>query len=153
MKNGKTVPGKSLGEAPGCDHKMRSSSSLSANVSTRAVILLALPAAGQAFGQTPPQLINIGDLIQGYVSVGAVVTTDGHLLYTEGRVRINPNMPSAMAPAIVDITDLPPATREQIQTRCAAISITSGGCAVKVEGQVQLIDGRPGLIAAKIDFL
>jgi hypothetical protein len=119
-----------------------------------AIILLALtmPAAMMAFGQTPPQQVQVSDLIQGYVSLGTIITTQGHLAFTGGRARLNPSMPSAMVPAIVEITGLPPSDQERLQKQCTASSITSGGCRVRVEGRVQKIDGRPGLLATRLDF-
>ena len=103
--------------------------------------------------QLLPQEINTGDLIQGHLPVGAFVITKGHLAYVEHRAVINPGMPSAMVPAIVDLTRLPPATRDKVEAECAAIKITTGGCWVKLQGWVQQIDDRFGLIATDIEFL
>ena len=103
--------------------------------------------------QLLPQEINTGDLIQGHLPVGAFVITKGHLAYVEQRAVINPGMPSAMVPAIVDLTRLPPATRDKVEAECAAIKITTGGCWVKLQGWVQQIDDRFGLIATDIEFL
>ena len=102
---------------------------------------------------TLPREINTGDLIQGYVPEGTVVVTTGHLAYVNQQALLNPAMPSAMMPAIVDMTRLPPSHRDQVQAQCAAAQITSGGCRAKVQGQVQQIDARPGLIATDIEFL
>ena len=103
--------------------------------------------------QLLPQEINTGDLIQGHLPVGAFVITKGHLAYVEHRAVINHGMPSAMVPAIVDLTRLPPATRDKVEAECAAIKITTGGCWVKLQGWVQQIDDRFGLIATDIEFL
>jgi hypothetical protein len=103
--------------------------------------------------QLLPQEINTGDLIQGYLPVGAFVITKGHLAYVEQRAVINPGMPSAMVRAIVDLTRLPPATRDKVEAECAAIKITTGGCWVRLQGWVQQIDDRFGLIATDIEFL
>ena len=103
--------------------------------------------------QLLPQEINTGDLIQGHLPVGAFVITKGHLAYVEQRAVINPGMPSAMVPAIVDLTRLSPATRDKVEAECAAIKITTGGCWVKLQGWVQQIDDRFGLIATDIEFL
>jgi len=103
--------------------------------------------------QILPQEIHTSDLIQGYIPVGAFVITRGHLAYVEQRAVINPGMPSAMVPAIVDLTRLPPATRDKVEAECAAIKITTGGCWVKLQGWVQQINDRSGLIAADIEFL
>ena len=100
-----------------------------------------------------PLEINAGTLIQGYVSVGTVVVASGHLAYVDGKALLNPNMPSAMVPTVVDIAGLSPADQKRVQTECAAIRITSGGCSVKVKGQVQQMNGRFGLVATDIEFI
>ena len=117
------------------------------------VALLAAYPPSAAAQQTPPQEIFVGDLIHKYVSTGTVVVTTGHLAYVNGQALLNPNLPSAMVPATVDITSLPSAIRDRVQTQCAAVGITYGGCLVKVQGQVQQINARPGLVASNIEFL
>ena len=117
------------------------------------VVALVLPIADAVAQPSIPREIYPGDLIQGYVPEGALVVATGHLAYVNQQALLNPAMPSAMMPAIVDITQLPAANRDEVQARCAAVQITSGGCRAKVHGQVQQIDARPGLVATHIDIL
>jgi hypothetical protein len=117
------------------------------------VVALVVPVAGALAQPSLPREIHPGDLIQRYVPEGTVVVTTGHLAYVNQQALLNPAMPSAMMPAIVDITRLPTANRDLVQAQCAAVQITSGGCRAKVHGQVRQIDTRPGLVATHIELL
>ena len=129
------------------------SSSLAAMVRISLLLLLISSVASASAQQAPPPEVHLGDVIQRYVPIGTIVSVRGHLAYVSGRAIMVPNMPSAMVPAIVDVTNLPPSDHERLQTACEAKSTTSGGCSVKIEGQIVEIDARPGLLATRIEFL
>lgn len=122
---------------------------------TVAVLGALVAAAGEPAAQAPqPREISVGDLIQGYVAdVGGPVVTTGHLAYVGDRVLLTPNQPSAMVPAVVDMSRLPPAVLAEVKARCAAVRTTFGGCQAKLQARVQPLDGRPGLIADHIEIL
>lgn len=103
--------------------------------------------------QAPPEEVAISHVIQGNVVAGTIIKTRRHLAYSDGRVRMNPSIPSAMVPAIVDVTRLPSSVRHQVESDCSAVSITRAGCELVMRGEVREIEGRPGLVATGLDIL
>ena len=100
-----------------------------------------------------PQEIDVGDLIKGYVEIDSIVVVHGHVAFVYGETLMTPNLPSAMWPMIVDTKELPNTQLQNLKVRCAADRTTSGGCTVRVRGQVQKVDGRLRLKATAIEFL
>jgi len=118
------------------------------------ILLLALAAGTALLAEEPVyERASSNDIILGYVPDGRWVETRGHLWLSPAGVFLNFNLPSAMVPLRIDVTNVAPDTISQLKTECSAPRQFDGGCNAIVRGQTATMSKRRGIVAHEIRIL
>jgi hypothetical protein len=118
------------------------------------VFLLVLAAGAAPQAQQPTyERFSSGEIIQGYVPDGEWVETSGHFWISPSGIFLNFNLPSAMAPLLIDVANVAPDSVSQLRAECSASRQFDGGCPAVVRGQVGLVGNRKGIMAREIEIL
>ena len=94
-----------------------------------------------------------GDIMMGYVPLGTLVETRGHLWYfRQAGVFLNVNAASARYPLLIDVTAVSAEQRKSLPLCLAPDGSWSGGCAALIRGKTGLINERRGIFADEIEI-
>jgi hypothetical protein len=94
-----------------------------------------------------------GDIMMGYVPLGTLVETRGHLWYfRQAGVFLNVNAASARYPLVIDVTAVSAEQRKSLPLCLAPDGSWSGGCAALIRGKTGLINERRGIFADEIEI-
>jgi len=81
--------------------------------------------------------VNARDILPGYVPDGQLIETQGYLWVSATGVFFNVNAVSAMAPLVIDVTEVPADILAKVKSDCASEQPRlTGGCQAVVRGRV-----------------
>ncbi|MGC1863956.1 MAG: hypothetical protein WA733_23270 [Methylocystis sp.] len=92
--------------------------------------------------------------MMGYVPLGTLVETRGHLWYfRQAGVFLNVNAASARYPLVIDVTAVSAEQRKSLSVCLAPDgSFWGGGCSALIRGKTGLINERRGIFAHEIEI-